>query len=186
MFADNSSVVTYHDMPSLMSDRRSPELKPSHNPSVYFNFPSPAQCDQEKSAHQSKIKMMEMRLFDQQCAILNDILGSNQFNSQTVETIPSLPDQGNVQSPDNTFQIQVLPQCTQSVQISPPVVQQTRVQSAVMTSPVINDKLFNEVPSKPSPPVSPIQIRIPSPKSINYVPNTTDVIISTPQVGVKC
>ena len=181
--------MTYQDMPSLMSVRRSPDSKPTPSPSTYFRYPTPTEYEPDKNVQMGdpgKQKLLEMRLYDQQCAILNDILGSNQFNSPATQPPPLMPAQKNPPAPLNTFQVQVIPSCPQSMQIiqPSPVLSQSHVQTAINTSPAIKEKKSStEMPPKTPSPISPIEIRIPSPKRVNYVPNTTDVIISTPQVS---
>ena len=211
-------------MPSLMSAHRSPDAKQVPSPSVYFHYPTPPRQVTEneqplrplvqgiRSPPQHtqleanrKQKLAEMQLFDQQFAILNDILANNnQYEESNVQQLPvhTAPNQAlSFSSVETPSQFQHHPQTLQVSQRSPA---QTNTnsnflpspinQSPTYTSPVDTAQQVTEVSKRNSTsytpstsPVTQIEIRIPSPKRVNFVPNTTDVIISTPQVrSVLC
>ena len=215
-------------MPSLMSAHRSPNAKQVPSPSIYFHYPTPprpgVEMEQQvcppapvmQNPHgppqldaSRKQKIAEMRLFDQQFAILNDIMANNnnnQYQNQPLQQHQQPPvSQPPIQSssfaplePPSQY-----PQHPQTL----PINQNTQCPA---TQPSLNSNFAatptNQPPSLPpsgidpkkqspppkgktvgyspsAPPITSIEIRIPSPKRVNYVPNTTDVIISTPQVS---
>ena len=208
-------------MPSLMSTHRSPDSKEVPSPSLYFQYPTTPRPSAEKKKDQQLCpngqsvrapqqlsdmdmsrtqKLAEMQLFDQQFAILNDILANNQFESsvnppnapmQQQLTVP--PTQNPSYSPNPQFSL------TSQQQLPKGPTQPPTYNGASFPSPTSQPPSLLSLPeskkpspdanstgpagfSPPAPSVSPIEIRIPSPKRVAYVPNTTDVIISTPQV----
>ena len=201
---DDQPLADYQDMPSLMSAHRSPDAKQVPSPSIYFHYPPLPSKDQGQEGHQ-KInvntqfvaplpepdraqKLMEMQLYDQQFAILNDIMASNQMNGSQQNQTQNMPIVAQpqphkfkqVDAPAPALQID-----QQHAQFHQCLPQPASFPQQIVTEPNKPDTTRrNDNPEYP-PTVSPItsvEIRIPSPKRVNYVPNTTDVIISTPQV----
>ena len=148
-----------------------------------------------------KQKMAEMQLFDQQFAILNDIIANNnQYEGTQVQqqqqllTVPQpqnqVPQYTTVDTPPQyQHHVQPISQCSQTQQpLNGQFISSPTSQPPPLVSPSDPQKQIADAKNSPgySPSTSPItsvEIRIPSPKKLNYVPNTTDVIISTPQVS---
>jgi len=206
-FSEDTSQATYQDMPSLMSAHRSPNAKQVPSPSIYFHYPTPPRrgseveqqvcpptqviqsphCQPQLEANR-KQKIVEMRIFDQQFAILNDIMAknnNNQCQGPPLQQQPPVSQNPPFSAAEPTPQFQQIPQALQVAQCPASHSPKSSNFNASPTSqppPLLSPSAAKKQAPSTSP-ITSIDIRIPSPKQINYVPNTTDVIISTPQVS---
>ena len=197
-------------MPQLMSSQTAGSVKQVSSPSDYYCMTDNMKSCQPQAQCSTN---QQMQMVQMQQPLIQPVYPKYQMPEQQMLSTSYIPFPERIQNNPFSSSPQQIPQnIPPSIPSLPPSKRPRQASaSAVMQHPTPQPQLpaypsnlsrqlsSNElaygqiqpgaVPgTNPSPrprtsPVSPIQVHIPSPKKINYVPNSADVVISTPQVS---
>jgi len=220
--SDDPIMMTYQDMPQLMSAHTPVEAKEVPSPSDYFCMQNPPFQQQQQvptcSGYQMQLMHPSMQQQQQQQRIDNQALPLNfkvveqsqleqhQF-SPFSDSFENRPQNSNPQrqppplfmppqictpakQPRHSSLSSAVPQSPYPPvlprQISTEPVYGPGPSMAPNMSPPVNGGRTNQTlsPRTRTSPISPAEVHIPSPQTVNYVPNSADIIISTPQVSL--
>ena len=224
-------MLTYQDMPQLMSAHAPVEAKEVPSPSDYFcmqNQLNKPACQQQQQQQQqmpscssyqmqrmhSSVQQQQQQQFVENQAVshnykamdqprmdqsqfpnFSDGFDNPQLNSNPQRQPPPLfmPSQicPPAKRPRHSSMSAAMPQppypaiLPRQMSNNDPVYGPGSSMCANMSPPVNGGaRNLTVSPQTRTSPISPAEVHIPSPQTVNYVPNSADIIISTPQVSV--
>ena len=163
----------------------------SHSPALQFSFDN-QQFNQKYKVVEPTMKLQQHPGYSDVPSFMPDFQPSQQHHLQV--NIPPQTNQTGKRPRHSSLSAAVQHSSLHSASVQPAALtRQHSVQgfarphdmSSLASLPQTSGLSLPNGPPAVQSPVSPAEIHIPSPKNVNYIPNSADVIISTPQVRCR-